>query len=64
MATKPPNMNLIHPNLKAGASSNPIFIEIGLPDHNNENKKAKEVPFLSKYFLLSLDIDISRFSNE
>jgi len=35
-----------------------------MPDHNNENKKAKEVPFLSKYFLWSLDMDISRFSNE
>ena len=41
-----------------------VSLTVGIVKSVKENKKAKEVPFLSKYFLLSLDIDISRFSNE
>ena len=47
MATKPPNINLIHPSLNGGASFNPIFIDIGFPDQRTDKKKANITPFLS-----------------
>ena len=62
MATKPPNINLIHPSLNGGASFNPIFIDIGFPDQRTDKKKANITPFLSGFTLFSLCV-FTNFKN-
>ena len=51
--TKIPKANLIKPNLKIGASSNPIFAAKGFADHSIAINIANKPPFLSNGFLLS-----------